>query len=77
MGRISKAEMEVVHLVLQGYTRQQTALHLGKSINTVKRQLGSVYAILGVRNVAELSAYFLDRKIELHQLLKFGEETSK
>jgi DNA-binding CsgD family transcriptional regulator len=56
--RISKAEMEVVKLILQGYTREQTALHLNKKVNTVKSQLHSVYAVLGIRDVGQLAAYF-------------------
>lgn len=41
--KISLEEMRVISLMVQGYTAEQSATKLDKSLKTVNHQLGSVY----------------------------------
>lgn len=50
---LSPAEMEIFNLLEQGYTRSQIPKKLWKSENTVRNQIKSIYAKLGVSSTKE------------------------
>ena len=54
---LSKREQEVVSLILQGKTTQETADALFVSLSTVKTHLQHIYEKAGVRNRAELAQF--------------------
>jgi DNA-binding CsgD family transcriptional regulator len=53
---LTRAEQQVVELVVAGRTNPEIGARLFMSRSTVKTHLGHVYAKLGVANRAELSA---------------------
>jgi DNA-binding CsgD family transcriptional regulator len=58
IGRIenlSKGELEVVSLIADGFTYAETAKRIGKSINTVRGRIKSIYTKLGIDNGVQLS----------------------
>ncbi len=56
--KLSPAEAAVVAQVSRGLTNGEIARELGKSVGTVKNQLGSVYRKLGVKNRIRLMVLF-------------------
>jgi DNA-binding CsgD family transcriptional regulator len=54
--RLTDAERDVAALVAEGFQSLQIAATLGKSVHTVRCQLESIYAKVGVGNRTELSA---------------------
>lgn len=55
--KITNREMEVLALVVQGYSNKEVATRLFISTNTVKRHLKSIFAKLDVNTRAAASAY--------------------
>lgn len=55
LGRLSLREREVAQLVGQGYSNDEVAQRLGKSVLTVKRQLRSIYQKLNIANRGRLT----------------------
>lgn len=60
-GELTAREREVLGYLHLGYTNQQIALALGSAPRTVRNQLSSVYAKLGVASRAEAVAWSLRR----------------
>jgi DNA-binding CsgD family transcriptional regulator len=56
LARLSLREREVAQLVGQGYSNDEVARQLGKSVLTVKRQLRSIYEKLNVTSRGRLTA---------------------
>jgi DNA-binding CsgD family transcriptional regulator len=54
-GGLSAAECEVVRLLVAGGSPEKIASARGKSVNTVRNQIRSVYKKLGVSTAAELT----------------------
>ena len=54
-GGLSRAESEVVRLLVGGGSPEKIASARGKSVNTVRNQIRSVYRKLGVSTAAELT----------------------
>jgi len=57
---LSQREREVLELVAQGYTNQQTADQLGLSVKTVETYRSRLVEKLGLRSRADLVRYALD-----------------
>jgi len=55
--RLSRAEAEVVRLVVRGDSSEAIATARGTSIRTVANQLASIYRKLGVRSRIELATH--------------------
>lgn len=55
IARLTSREHEVARLAGDGFQPIQIAAHLGTSVNTVRRQLESIYKKLGIGNRAELA----------------------
>jgi DNA-binding CsgD family transcriptional regulator len=54
---LTRAEREVVELVLRGYTDREVAAYRGTAARTVANQLRAVYGKLGINSRAELVAW--------------------
>lgn len=52
---LSKGELEVASFISDGLTYAETARRIGKSINTVRGRIKSIYAKLGIENSVQLS----------------------
>lgn len=52
---LSKGELEVAKMIADGLTYAETAKRIGKSINTVRGRIKSIYSKLGVENGIQLS----------------------
>jgi len=52
---LSKGELEVASMISDGLTYAETARCIGKSINTVRGRIKSIYAKLGIENSVQLS----------------------
>jgi pimeloyl-ACP methyl ester carboxylesterase/DNA-binding CsgD family transcriptional regulator len=59
---LTTAERDVLRLVAQGLDNHAIARQLGKSEKTVRNQVSSVFAKLGVRTRAEAIVYVRDRR---------------
>jgi DNA-binding NarL/FixJ family response regulator len=57
---LSSREMEVIALIVAGYTNKDLARKLGISENTAKHHLTNVFDKLGVSNRLELVLYAVD-----------------
>lgn len=55
-GKLSVCERDVARLVAQGCSNDEVARALGKSVMTVKKQLGAIYRKLGVPTRGRLGA---------------------
>jgi len=53
-------EREVMHLICDGLTPKEIALHLGVSLHTVKSHLKGAHRKLGARNGKHAVALFLE-----------------
>jgi len=60
--KLSRREMEVIQLVIQGYRNRDVAQMLFISEKTVKNHLSAVFHKLGVADRLELTLYVLDRR---------------
>lgn len=58
---ISPREVEIVDLILKGFSNKETADHLFISVDTVKKHSYNVYRKLGVQNRVQLS-YFVQNR---------------
>ncbi|HEY3311635.1 MAG TPA: helix-turn-helix transcriptional regulator [Anaerolineales bacterium] len=71
---LSPRELEIVNGLVLGKTRQQVALGLGISTNTLKSHLARVYRYLGAANAAEAVAKLRENQPEvLVQAAKYGQ----
>ena len=59
MNNLTPREKDVTNLVLKGMYNKEIADELGKSVQTVKNQLVSIYDKIGVRSKTELAIRFL------------------
>ena len=57
---LSSREMEVIALIVAGYTNKDLARELGISENTAKHHLTNIFDKLGVSNRLELVLYAVD-----------------
>ncbi|HEY8483851.1 MAG TPA: LuxR C-terminal-related transcriptional regulator [Longimicrobiales bacterium] len=57
--QLTPAEREVALLLLKGYSHKQVAKVTGRSERTARQHAAAVYEKAGLRNRAELAAYFL------------------
>lgn len=62
-GQLSRAEREVVSMLLEGVTYAEIAGVRGTSLGTIKKQITSAYRKLGVGSRAELVARGFDRSV--------------
>lgn len=58
--QLTPAEREVALLLLKGYSHKHVARVTGRSERTARQHAASVYQKAGLRNRAELAAYFLE-----------------
>jgi len=58
--QLTPAEREVALLLLKGYSHKQVARATGRSERTARQHAAAVYEKAGLRNRAELAAYFLE-----------------
>ncbi|MFO7262149.1 MAG: LuxR C-terminal-related transcriptional regulator [bacterium] len=58
--QLTPAEREVALLLLKGYSHKHVARLTGRSERTARQHAASVYQKAGLRNRAELAAYFLE-----------------
>lgn len=60
---LSAMERDVLHLSAQGYTMQEIAATLCKSIDTVKACKRALFAKLDVKNIAEALSFVTNYKM--------------
>ena len=56
LARLSGREREVARLTCRGLSNKQIAAEMGRSLSTIKKQLGSIFEKLGVSSRAKLHA---------------------
>ena len=69
LSRLSARERELALLVCAGHGNARIATELGKSLHTVKAQLGSIFAKLRIRSRGQLAARLTRAAVWLLSLL--------
>lgn len=59
MNALTKTEKNVARLVVQGFTNQQIATKLCKSVKTIENQLTSIYSKLEIKSRSQLIVLIL------------------
>jgi len=62
--KLTRREKEVLHLVTQGLTNREIAVHLSLSVYTVETYLRVIYAKLGARGRAQAAAWYAKHDTE-------------
>ncbi len=71
--RLSRKELQIVELIVQGYKNKDIALELNNSEQVIKNYLRSIYDKTGVSDRLELALFSLHHRILLKSFPKAGE----